>query len=1762
MNELERFEHLLKLLTERARPGRLADGLRVNGLSDALGVLVSLGEASDLISRRQGTGLRLIAPLVQHSLARRVLLARRADLLVQLSSFWESNGSPAPSVARAVAAAEAASAWPTATIDLSSQDWTELRFSPAYGRFVAALADIEKGDPQGPLGRAVWSSRYRGNALRSMSKPFLSGERQLPAGFPVVLGRPADSQACLTGAAWVESTNRWPGWLHAPAAEVPETLAAQHGRAVGLRTRWDDLIARVNQALQVAGYEPASPPSALPEWLVLHVAAWGVEDVESAGLALAMNSLGAAGWPLPAGVGFTGAWGEDGTLRPVSRLAEKLRAAREGGVFALFACVPPGEVRQAPLEPGVSLVLLTQGLSASEVARQVNTACVKLGLTEDRWAFASGQQSGRLRSAQAGRVASRMLPAGTAPDALPVGFFGREGLLKDLSFWKNNAPQDTRSVALIEGGMRAGKTTLLSWWLRDDAIWPAFPAWFSCLRNHRHASRLHHVRAGFESQLLARFRLLPHCRGGEADPASPAEGWSEEVRLACEATAAPIDLVIDGIDETPVEEQERILYLVASLPGQGVSVLCGQVGTVGFEREQGVSRFHVPADGEAARRLVQAFGERLATGVGEVRRFGRRLAEDASWCRRLAAQAGNNLWVLTEFLSAVMQGTASVPSGPDDLPLRPAVEEYVRLVVDQLLERHPAPERTAMRSFLGVLALLDVDARAWAPSDLATFTPAVGPEKIEEVADGALRRMLVFDGGGVHFRDDTFRQIIAANALDRDRDMGRSLSAAFVQLLEAGGNASSRFQVEFATAHAAQFVLEYAGTESSLAARLIASPWAALRFRQVTVEHDGLSPFLGELEAVVERAGTGPLQSAFRELLATLSQYRQAIESGAAPAEVWWPSLAAVSDGRVASGQEAVPHYPSGGAVLLTPPGGYHHLSVQSLSLSGAGCHASVGERERLVLGSPDGRLYLFDRRDEGFAPERVIGCGGGEVSTLEHLCEWLVLAKLQQGTEILKSLDPRVLDRAATIGPVGKNAAYLVDVESHRSPIQLDFPVEFDTVVVLEADTNGALVVITTETEERKRLEDAAPTMKDAEQESGERSSASGSTELMQIYRLTYSFRDGRLSGDVLTVPHGNALCLPAHAWRLCAFAPNTWAACLGPDRLAVYRACEGEIVLVSGPALDAACAGFHINGVCRLPGERFAAVLSPNNGPQAREGVHLLLVGADGLPSPLIRLDSGIIPDQHFNQPRNTASEMYDDKPLGWHTHHGLVLGDSGDRYQVIEPEAEAIPHSLPGEVTRVVCVPSESGLQRCGSIQLSGGRVVLVYGTFAVLLGAGATVAIPIRGLPTPGTFRLLGATSGGMLAVCDEGWFDHQRSRSGHRYLVPPQAATTGTPAEDGFLNVGPTGVCVSHAELELRTADGSSTPTELWDAGELREVLEGGEPSAVADALCIDDANWGVALYVHQPKSRQPESSSDHSGDSPGSRSDLVLVGCHANQIAHMRIRNVSSYLDCRIEALAGGLMAFRFGDGQFEDNWQRHSLHLYDLIADDLACPHHDRQIGPHDEDYALPLIRLSTEWALLLRSVGAFNRLYPPGTFGSDYSHQVYQYRIGSLQHPALIDLWVTPRISLLDHSPGRADLREWRLDNGRTLVRLIRLGVDAAFGVSILQEQLLATDLGRHVADVADLDRTLVAVAYEAAPYRVEVLRLAETPAPASPFATPGAFLMGEAPASLLAVGFLPEPPRQVVLVRGPGRTHLAVATDSGVTWFDLAQVPGTHR
>ena len=425
MNEHDRLKHMLELVRAAACPHRLASVLG-DDVSDAPGTLVPLAAARESILRRRGAGLKCISSLNRIALAARVLLGRRPDLLDQLSPFWTINGTPKRVVDKAVGAVAVCSAHPGGVVDLSGNDPRSLQPFPGYGRFVAVLRQIEDGDPQGPLGEAIRVSRYAGGSRRTASRPFLPGEMRGRVGFPVALGQGQATATTLCDAAWVQPVQCWPLWLSASSDTPPEWATERLAACRTLQVRWNGLIGRINDLLRSCGYEAALGEVALPEWLMLFVALHGVEDIESAGLALSLQALAAGqDWPLPAGVGFSAAWGDDGRLRAISRLREKARAALDGGIFLLFACAEPDNLPADVVEAGLHLALLPPGASLPEVVRLVNTACHSFGLTVDRSECVSEAQRDRCRSMRAGRLPSRLLPEPAATGSLPIGFIGR-----------------------------------------------------------------------------------------------------------------------------------------------------------------------------------------------------------------------------------------------------------------------------------------------------------------------------------------------------------------------------------------------------------------------------------------------------------------------------------------------------------------------------------------------------------------------------------------------------------------------------------------------------------------------------------------------------------------------------------------------------------------------------------------------------------------------------------------------------------------------------------------------------------------------------------------------------------------------------------------------------------------------------------------------------------------------------------------------------------------------------------------------------------------------------------------------------------------------------------------------------------------------------------------------------------------------------------------------------------------------------------------
>lgn len=1752
MNELERLEHLLRLVTDTARPHRLA-GVLGNDLSDAPGLLVSLPAASEVILRRCEAGLQSIPSPTQRALAGRVLLGRRIEYLGRLSRFWTANGTPVPVVGSAVEAAQHALAdWHGRVVDLSRDDARHLPPSSGYARFVTALGGIESQDAGGPLGNAVRASRYSAGSCRTVARPFLSGEERRPVGFPVALGRGAGAAPTLCEAAWVQPGRSWPGWLLDNSVVPPEKAIPGLAYCRALQTCWGTLVSRVNVALRSAGYDAALGEVALPEWLMLFVALYGVEDVESAGLALALQALAAGqDWPLPAGVGFSGAWGEDGRLRRIGRVREKMSAARDGGIFVLFVCAEAASLPADAAEDGLLLALLPPGASLPEVVRLVNTACHSLGLTADRGNWVSEAQHRRCRAMRSGSVPSRLLPEAAA-NSLPVGFVGREGEIGLLNGWRSEGAVGARSLAVLQGAMRVGKTTLISHWLQDRTAWPLYPIWFSCVRGHPKASRLEHVQEGLEAQILARFLLLPlpRVRAGECAQA-PGHGdrWSRRTREVFAATGAAIDIVVDGIDEVREKDQEGVVDLVASLAGSGLTLIIGQAGTPALDRALEARRFELRADREAALCLIQGFARRLRAAPS-TRAFGERLKTDGGWRQNLADRAGNNLWILTEVLDAILNGLAPAPSGPDDFSLRPVVKDYILQLLNEILESRPAGERSRLRALSSTLALLDVGAESWPASDLQRVSSVgTADQDLEEAAGGPLRRLLLFQGGGVRFRDDTFRQVIAAEALHRDRTRGRDLAVALVDILGGVAPPPSPFLEEYATAQAASFVLRYSGGDAPLAHRLLVrTSWLARRFRQATANVPSLGPFLEELRWLFH-AATASEQAAdlspTRELLETLSHWRPAIEMGDVPGGRWWPRLQVVARGDIPAANPLATGGSDSQTRLLFSGGGYGPPKAGNCELNGAACGTLDGSVERIALAATRGRLLVYRNHAGEFVFERLHSFDSGAVAALKPLEESLVLAMTcgpqgeSDGSSLVLRIDSSTAVHPVTFpaadpqkadpgGPIPAGATespkeerrrlWLVDLASPLPPAEIDIPAKTVDFTLLHASEGDALLVLAIN---RDRCT------------------------VMQTFRLNYG--RAQAADSPLQLVEDGGMAYPEYQVKhLCSFAPDTWAAfgTVGGDWqgecvLTVHRRSQHAIVEVTDTAVAKALRDGWITGLCSLPDNRLAAVRFPKDH-DGTEGAALLILSQDGK----IELHIPITPTPHGRHVAMLGSEVgfcstY--QPLGWHRHLHLLLGHSHSAYHCLTLEPEALPRALPAAVEQQVRYSDGAGTTLYSASPLEGGRVLLVFRGFAAVLGPGSSEITRVTREPA-GSPCLLGATSAGSIAACEERYRDEQghpmRTRTNHRYLHPPGTEPHETPVEEGFLEIGHGGFSLSlplNGTRLLLTRAGQS-PVTLYQTAADRGIPPHSMKRRILDVFAHDERNW-AATVIALP------------ADESANRADVRIFGQVNGQPMGLLIPDVDGEdpydgFGFHIRSLCGTVLGIeRAATERVVKEQSFFDLVLFDLpIEQDASEPCADymgRRLDGREDHFYHPLIRLSEHWALVLGPL-----VVEALPYTEEAVFAVSQYRIGSGEPPSPIEgLTLGGRASVIEQSPGRADVLDLRRIGARTQAQVRPLHVDPEFGVRLIPQCPPAIDLGRSVNAVVVLNPGHAVVSYDAVPFRVEVRSL--WPA------------RGEQPVPPLAVSYLSEPPKQVLVSGGPHGVYLVVATESYVTWHDLGSV-----
>lgn len=967
------------------------------------------------------------------ALAQRLLLGRHADGLRRLTQLWQANGTPAPVVERAArAASEAVEGWPTVPGTYSS----------TFVDFVRELGTIEREDRDGPLGRAIRKSRFRGAGETDRSRPPLVGEAE-PGGFPVVL--PQTEGTAFRRAVWVCPESRdWPEWAKGLVPRGEQRRAARQRPLDGPAGHFDKLRRDWQQLRKHLLGQADVPHSTLPGWLVLAVLKFGLETLESAGLSLGLDHLARRhNWPLPAGIGFTGRLEpsdrlENASLRPVSDIAEKLRAARETGLFVLFACCErPPEVS----ERGITLVPLPEG-SLEEVVRRVNTTCAEMGLTEHRWQWASRRLLNRLRPTATGHgVYSQLLPdvgirEGPGAEALPVGFVGRQLELRHLNELQDGARRAPgRLRRAVEADPRTGKTTLLGHWLHDRERWPRFPAWFSFQRGRQGSIRTEDLEAALAEQLTARFCVLLDPR---AEASRGGLRWARQAREVLEWTKAAADVVVDGLDEADFGARDAIIDCLAGLEGRGLLLVGSQ--PLAKLRQQFGPVLHIGDASQHAQRdaeeLIRRFEERFRRQT-HLREQADQLASPA-YREEMARRAGKSLWMLTDFLLHVESDRAGLPEDPADTILTPSIEDYCRRLVAEILRAcSDERDRKDLRTLFVGLAILEE--RCWPAIPEEERWPLDGVLDVLDLTDGVHRwegllaehagRLVALSRQRVRLREAAFRQaLLKDHPIDR-----RQLAERLVDVLRRPADDSLAYR--YAVGSAARHVFLDDEISPALAASLLFNtPWASQRLRSLVPARQSVNEVLRELERLrplVERCppSTPSVQplAALEALQRGLAFWRQGIDQSRECMAQWWKALVEPQQFACWSGQEPPSDLP-GAPLLLLPAGppdsprpGYGVPHWLRFRFSGPVCELpGTGGPGALVFAAEGGFLLLYEYNSvtggyqrRGLMPlglrsvRSLVALGGGEVVVLAE--DWAGNGRLLQvnvRSDVVTSLD------------------------------------------------------------------------------------------------------------------------------------------------------------------------------------------------------------------------------------------------------------------------------------------------------------------------------------------------------------------------------------------------------------------------------------------------------------------------------------------------------------------------------------------------------------------------------------------------------------------------------------------------------------------------------------------------------------------------------------------------------------------------------------
>ncbi len=670
------------LFVEEIPTGFPTASLRSDDLQGA-GELLELDVLLDGIERITTSGAfdrrRFMSKPHLASIARRCLLGRFPHRIERFRPLWVDNDASEEVVDLAV---EAAGLNNRPGQIITAREETADRFSPTHNDFVGILAKIERAPNAGPFGDAIRASRYA--VGEGGVRTPLAGESRLPPGFPIVRLAVAQPKIGFRDFAWVEPATEWPRWLaddESVSPSEPRQASRRerlcHVRAL-LRTVEDSVRGVVGDHQRPRGRGEA-PEVALPDWLTWYALNFDFEEFDSAGLALALQHLSdSQGRPIPAGVGFTGSW-RDGRLQTVAGIRGKLRAAREAGIFVLFACADDDEVEglQPEDRQGVTLALLERNSGLDEVVVRVNTVCHDLGLTEYRWRRVVEGWERRVLGHRDQADLSRLLPY-AAERTCPVGFVGRDGLLSALEDRKQS--RDSGHIALV-GSPRSGKTTTLSQWVfRRPSVRHRRPVWFSFLRRKNGARSLADLETALIDQIRARYCVL----GSRS-----AEGETSSLHALMRSMPAPtrprIDLVVDGLDEADPGDQQAIADLLLGLPPGGIVVVGTQPVQAANVFTNRVTIGDAPPQ-EDAEALLDRFAARFKkrSESPRLREIGLLIRNDR-WRSGMIKRSAGHFWILTEYLGWIeKQEGNGWPDSPDGLRLSPNVNEYCKLILEEI----------------------------------------------------------------------------------------------------------------------------------------------------------------------------------------------------------------------------------------------------------------------------------------------------------------------------------------------------------------------------------------------------------------------------------------------------------------------------------------------------------------------------------------------------------------------------------------------------------------------------------------------------------------------------------------------------------------------------------------------------------------------------------------------------------------------------------------------------------------------------------------------------------------------------------------------------------------------------------------------------------------------------------------------------------------------------------------------------------------------